>query len=498
MRHLLALTRRRAGIVLVGTTFLLIIFIGFLLIQNYRSQRRGQQFALEQFRWDNQERAMALSYYFSERENDLENLAGNPSILSFFENKALGMSMEYGLSASLLCISEDFEIFLNRRQVQNSPIYTRIVFITEEGETLADIPEGKEKGSQRNWKGLVRPEASGGAIIVEHEDPLTIMCSIPYLFKGRYAGQIVAWISPETISGFLAADHMSWRLRYIVCDEHFFPLHSGNGPKNLPKNLADPGDLNLDVIQRFRGPNADAKADMAAHRIRIRNTPLSLVSVLPTSELGEGGRFWFLPLVMGILAVLILCGTILAYRINTQRLVLNTRLDEASKAREDIEAKNRALGSEITERRKAEEALRALSLDLEQRVATRTAALTNAVEQFKQEMEERKQAEEKLKASEKQTRRIIEASPVGIFVHQKGRYVYVNSAFVRIFGYDEANEIVGQPVEALIFPEDRELARKRGRDRLAGKEVPLTYEIRALKKEGKVFPVVLGGGGHRL
>jgi len=493
MRHLLDWVRRRAGVVFVGTTFLLIVFVGFLVIQNYRSQRRGQQFALEQFRWDTEERAMALSYYFSERKNDLQNLAESPSLLSFFENRALGMSMQYGLTASLLRVSEDFQRFLTERKVEESPIYTRIVFVSADGEVLGDVPETNQKEPERNWKGILRPEASGVAIIVEHENPLTMMCSIPYLFKDRYAGQIVSWIRPETIGEFIAGDKASLGSRYVVCDEHFLPLHSGNGPKDLLKNLTDPGAMELDVIQRFEGPHINAKADMMALRTQIRNTPLSLVSILPTSELGEGSRLWFLPLGIGILAVLILCGTILAYRINTQRLVLNTRLDEASKAREEIESKNASLNSEISERRKAEEALRALSLDLEQRVARRTAALTNAVEQLKREMEEREQAEKKLKVSERQTRRIIEASPVGIFVHQKGRYAYVNPAFVRTFGYESADEIVGKPVDELIFPEDRDAARQRGVDRLAGKSLPLSYEIRALKKDGKAFPVLLGG-----
>ncbi|MCF8146754.1 MAG: response regulator [Deltaproteobacteria bacterium] len=486
MGHLLDWPRGRAGIVLVGTTLLLIVFIGFLLVATVLSHRRVQHFAREQFRRDTEGKAMALSYYFSERKNDLKNLAESPAILSFFENKALGMSMEYGLAASLLRISEIFQAFLNERRMEGNPIYSDIVFIDTEGKALVTVPEGKERRAGMNWKDFLQPEQPDVAIIVEHEDPLAVMCSIPYFFKSLYAGQIVAWISAEATEDLAGADKTSSRLRYLICDRHGFSLGSKSGQGDT---------LKPDVVHRFDENNANgASTETLVFSARIKDTPLSLISVLPASEVGGGASVWHLPLGMGTLAVLILCGTVLAYRVNTQRLVLNTRLEEASRAREEIEAKNRAMNSEIVERRKAEEALKELSTELEEMVARRTAALSTTIEELNQEVKERKQAEERLKASEAKTRRIIEAAPVGICIHQQGRYVYVNPAFVEVFGYENVHEIEGQPVESLFFPEDRDLVRERGRVRLAAeKEVPLTYEIRALKKEGKVFPVVLGG-----
>ena len=78
----------------------LLAFVSFLLTTNYLSQKNLQQTLLDQFRLENETRAAAISYFFSDRHEDLRNLASSREIAVFFENRALGMSMEYGLKQS--------------------------------------------------------------------------------------------------------------------------------------------------------------------------------------------------------------------------------------------------------------------------------------------------------------------------------------------------------------------------------------------------------------
>ena len=167
MRLFLPSLDKKSTLVLFGVTLILIGFIGFLVAANYQAQRRVRTFAMGQLRHDTETRADALSYYFSERRNDLENLASSRSILVFFENKALGMSMEYGLKASLVAISGTFDRLLRERKLAGEKIYTRIVFIDREGVVLVDVPTGrKEKAPKRDWKSFLSPERFPGAIIV--------------------------------------------------------------------------------------------------------------------------------------------------------------------------------------------------------------------------------------------------------------------------------------------------------------------------------------------
>ena len=207
----------------MGATLVLIGFIGFLVAANYQSYGRIQEFALGQLRQSAEEDATALGYYCSERKDDVNTLAASRSILAFFENKALGMSMEYGLKASLLNISETFDRLLREREIEGERIYTRIVFIDPDGKPLVDTRTGTE-GNERDWKGLLSPKRPGAIISVAHTEHIEIVVSIPYFFKGSYTGRIIAWISSKTIY-YLAnrGKGSSVRFAYIVCEKHHIP-----------------------------------------------------------------------------------------------------------------------------------------------------------------------------------------------------------------------------------------------------------------------------------
>ncbi len=103
----------------------------------------------------------------------------------------------------------------------------------------------------------------------------------------------------------------------------------------------------------------------------------------------------------------------------------------------------------------------------------------------------RTQTEKALRESEERMRLLIEVSPIGIRVTRDGNYAYVNPAFVKLFGYEKASEIVGRPVDDLYVPEDRARIRQQMQDRLAGKRVPPYYEITGLRKTGEHFDVGL-------
>ena len=108
-----------------------------------------------------------------------------------------------------------------------------------------------------------------------------------------------------------------------------------------------------------------------------------------------------------------------------------------------------------------------------------------------QDITDRKKAEAERRSSEDKMRLIIEASPIGIRIVQHDRYVYVNPACVAMYEYDSAEELLGQPVEALYAPEDREVIRRRRQARLAGDEVPNFYEARGIKKGGECFDIAV-------
>lgn len=110
-----------------------------------------------------------------------------------------------------------------------------------------------------------------------------------------------------------------------------------------------------------------------------------------------------------------------------------------------LEAANLAIEKEIGERKQAEDYVRTLNAELEQRVNERTAELRLVNEQLEREIAERIQADEAMRLAEEKYRSIFENAISGIFqVTPDGRYLSANPALARIYGYSSPEELIAQ------------------------------------------------------
>ena len=73
---------------------------------------------------------------------------------------------------------------------------------------------------------------------------------------------------------------------------------------------------------------------------------------------------------------------------------------------------------------------------------------------FAQDITERRKAEQALQDSETKFRMYVENSPVAVFVaDSEGKYEYVNEAASKLLGYS-AKELVGMGIPQIVFKED--------------------------------------------
>jgi len=107
---------------------------------------------------------------------------------------------------------------------------------------------------------------------------------------------------------------------------------------------------------------------------------------------------------------------------------------------------------DITEHRRAEEALRKAHDELEMRVQERTANLTSANVQLQREISERKRAEEATRLQSDMMKNMAEA--VYLIRASDGVIVYTNPAFEKLFGYDPG-EMDGKHVSVVNAPTDK-------------------------------------------
>ena len=96
---------------------------------------------------------------------------------------------------------------------------------------------------------------------------------------------------------------------------------------------------------------------------------------------------------------------------------------------------------------------------------------------------ERKRVGEALRESEEKYKTLVNASITGIFIHQDGKYVFVNDRFAEMHDYTP-EELLGKEYLTLIHPEERNEFAQIASARLKGKAVPQRYEVRRLRKDG--------------
>jgi two-component system cell cycle sensor histidine kinase/response regulator CckA len=95
---------------------------------------------------------------------------------------------------------------------------------------------------------------------------------------------------------------------------------------------------------------------------------------------------------------------------------------------------------------------------------------------------ERMRAVEALRESEERLRALESATTEGIALHENGRIVEVNNAFLRMFGYDDPREVIGRSVMEFGPPDSGPVVLEAMR---SGRETP--YESQGLRKDGSVF-----------
>jgi PAS domain S-box-containing protein len=96
--------------------------------------------------------------------------------------------------------------------------------------------------------------------------------------------------------------------------------------------------------------------------------------------------------------------------------------------------------------------------------------------------------EQALRENERELRLLIESAPDAIFIHARGRFVYLNEKAVLLFGAQTALDLLGHPVVDRFHPDDRKSMEKRHSLLVETESIP-PREEKYIRMNGAVIDV---------
>ncbi|BAH77157.1 two-component hybrid sensor and regulator [Solidesulfovibrio magneticus RS-1] len=339
-----------------GGALLLVLVFGALIAFNYSSLSKREKSALDDFENATLNMSSTLDYFFYERNNDILDIADSRQVLTYFENKALGMSVEYGLLASRLAISELFEKIINDRSLGGEQIYDAVALVDNEGEQIASaqhLAEGATQPNQDYWKKFVSIDADTKLIVDTSAYPGSVILLQNVVVKDQPHGHILARIPLKNLLSHLFkpfARPGRITLGVVWKGASVASLGGDFAPGQLAAVLAilaQPSfkqvTLNNDIAKKLK-----AKSCLAMWAT-VGDFPLGLVSVARTSDVLGSVSPWMMTFVAGGFSLALLAGLWQLVRANSDRMKLAGRLDEQSrmndvlqKAKEAAESGSRA------------------------------------------------------------------------------------------------------------------------------------------------------------
>ena len=324
MKQLLAFLRQPRNLAALSAAMILVGYMVFLIMANYTSQMDLQRSAASRFEGEERNLARILSRFFSEKEKEVADLAGSRTIAIYFENKALGMTMAYGLRASIISIENRFKAFMGEERLGNASVYKGLILQDQSGHPIAAAGETEEIVMiLAHWNDRPDSGGEGPRILVKPGDPLQYaVIATPCRFKGAQVGETAALVDMEAVRRhFLTSEDPAVRRRLVLDLEN-----AGNSSPSEP----------------VRAANA-VSTPLLSYRIPVQGTPFDLVTRVPASRIYGETRPDRLLLATAALGLLILGTAVYFVGMNARNRILQAHLKEATAREAEIEEKNLAL-----------------------------------------------------------------------------------------------------------------------------------------------------------
>nr|WP_321385564.1 EAL domain-containing protein [uncultured Vibrio sp.] len=286
--------------------------------------------------------ASTLENLFTIASEDIENLSSDKAVQTFFANLASGMSMEYGLGASLINLEYRFDSKISSKKINNSHIYNKLTLVGGDGRTI--ISTGQHNSQPIDAHKLLIEHGHNEEVYASEEGDGTLIQVVKRVeFSGKQVAFIVADINTNVV------------IEQLTNQEH---------EDSYSRMVLNVKNVEMVVWDSITKNSTDKQRVQSLQPKKLTN---KIYFEVPVERYHFKLRAWFEPLsqsdiytsrlfILGlsIFAVMIVIGLCYAFIANHNQIELKVKLEEEKKRKDFLSRQNEKLTNEI-ERRKASE-----------------------------------------------------------------------------------------------------------------------------------------------
>lgn len=434
-----------------GAGMALVLMMAVLVGAYYRSQTALRESHLESFHQELILRATTVSFFYNELAGDLRQMAGSKRAESYFAGKALGMSLRYGLGASLAQVGRMFQRETNGKLLGPNPVWLRLALVEPGGKVVVEQRSLDPRGGQA--ESLIMPaldKLGSRPVMLSKGEGAQVAMGAACFYSGRVVGYVVGWVNTVALcAGFIRqkdAPGMGDTVLAVKLEGGLQPVGC-SGP--VAREML-PAMLGRSLGQAHLLPEVPAAPGNDGRWLGmgepVKGTPFVIYSFSPARMwLGEISP-WQLSLALALAALLLMGGLGLLVWSNYHNAVLAARLDQEELGRQ---------------------------------------ALKESFDKLSREMATRARAEIALRASEERFRGVFDHTSLGITItDRKSRMIQVNPAWSRMLGYSP-HQVEGLVMSDITHPDDREQSNALFHRLVAGELDHYRLEKRYLRADGQ-------------
>ena len=254
---------------------------------------------------ENALRAATLGDYLTEHRRFVMELARGPEVSNYLTNRALGMSLRYGLQSNLDAIEEAFHLALIERHVGNQPLYSRFVFIDESGTRLLDTDDQSTAPIPASFSVEPRLSIDTNLALARIEAPVS--------YRGTNAGHLIVWCNLGRLLDFLLpAPEAAYNREIVLTSEGQEVPPSATWPSIPPPLLKQILNMPDDKIGKTQETPKTESAIFVRHA--VPDMPLLLVTIRPKAVVYNGHNSDAYLIIAGVFPPLMLLASLLFER----------------------------------------------------------------------------------------------------------------------------------------------------------------------------------------